>query len=187
MNSGSLTDSLASTWWLVILRGIIAIFFGFSAFAMPGITIVSLVWIYGIYVLGDGIAAIWAGGSIRAWGLLLSGVLSLIVGIYCFVFPGSTAIALIHVFAFWSVVRGILEIIAAVRVRKEIDNEWMLVLGGLLSIAVGIILFFNPATAAIGMVWLIALYAMAYGVSAIILGIRIRGLSGAESGSASSS
>jgi uncharacterized membrane protein HdeD (DUF308 family) len=173
---GTLLDDLSKKWWALLLRGIFAILFGLLAFAMPGITIASLVLLYGIYVFADGIFAIWAGATARAWGLVLSGVVSVLAGIYMFVSPAGAARILIYVIAFWAILRGILEIYSATLVRKVIDNEWMLVLGGILSILFGVALFLSPAAGALGMVWLIGAFAIIYGVVMIILAFRLKSL-----------
>ena len=173
---GSILEGLANKWWALLLRGICAILFGLLAFAMPGLTVATLVMVYGIYAIFDGIFAIWTGATSRAWGLLLSGVISLLAGIYMFVAPVGAAAILIYVIAFWAILRGIMEIIAAIRVRKLIENEWMLILGGILSILFGVVLFSRPGAGAVGMIWLIGAFAFIYGIVMIILAFRLKGL-----------
>src|SRR5512138_2393011 len=104
-------NAFASNWWLLLLRGIFAVLFGLMAFAWPGLTLVTLILLYGAYAFVDGLSAIWVGVSSRAWGLLLFGVLGIIVGLYAFFFPGITAIALLYLIAAWAFVRGIFEIV----------------------------------------------------------------------------
>jgi uncharacterized membrane protein HdeD (DUF308 family) len=176
MIAGTFLDDLSKKWWALLLRGICAILFGLLAFAMPGLTIASLVLLFGIYAFADGLFAIWAGGAARAWGLVLLGVISLLVGIYTFVSPARAAAALIYVIAFWAIVRGIMEIVSAIQVRRVIDNEWMLIIGGILSILFGIALFMSPAAGALGMIWLIGTFAIIYGIVMIILAFRLKGL-----------
>src|SRR5262245_44691114 len=130
----TLLDGLSQRWWVLMLRGVLAILFGLCAFAWPGLTIASLVLLLGVYFLIDGVVAIWAGGTAGAWGIVLSGIVGVIAGIYTFLYPGAAAVSLIWVIALWAVIRGILEIVAAIQIRKVVDNEWMLILGGIFSI-----------------------------------------------------
>jgi uncharacterized membrane protein HdeD (DUF308 family) len=145
---------------------------------MPNLTLVTLVLLYGIYALADGLTALWVGGKSRTWWLALAGVLSVIVGICAFVYPGITTVALLYLIAAWAIVRGIFEIVAAIQLRKEISNEWMLILGGVLSITFGVVLVASPAAGALAMVWLIGAYALVFGIMMIVLAFRLRGLPG---------
>jgi uncharacterized membrane protein HdeD (DUF308 family) len=114
------------------------------------------------------------GGS---WGwLVLEGLLGIGAGIVALVWPGITALALLWVIAFWAVLTGVLEIVAAVRLRRVLDNEWLLVVAGTLSIIFGLILMIWPGSGAIGLVWLIGIYAIAFGIVLGGLALRLRGL-----------
>jgi uncharacterized membrane protein HdeD (DUF308 family) len=166
----------ARNWWLWLVRGILAVLFGIMAFTMPGLTLLTLVLLYGAYALIDGVTSLWVGGSVRAWPLVIAGVLGVIVGIGTFSYPGITAVALLYLIGAWAIVRGIFEIIAAIRLRKEISNEWVLAFGGALSILFGVILFTNPGVGALAMVWVIGSYALIFGVMMILLAFRLRGL-----------
>jgi uncharacterized membrane protein HdeD (DUF308 family) len=168
--------AFVKNWWVLLLRGVVAILFGILAFAMPGLTIVTLVLLYGIYAFADGITALWVGATSRAWWLILVGLLGVVIGIYTFVFPGITAIVLLYIIAGWASARGVLEIITAIQVRKEIENEWILIIGGIFSILIGIALFVNPGAGALALVWLIGVYAFIFGILMIILAFRMRGL-----------
>lgn len=127
-------------------------------------TILTLVLLYGVYALTDGITALFVGGSSRAWGLVLVGLLGLIVGIGTFIYPGITAVALLYLIAVWAVVRGIFEIITAIQLRKEISYEWALIASGIISILFGMILIANPAVGALAVVWIIGIYALVFGL-----------------------
>ena len=134
--------TLAQNWWAIVLRGVCAVLFGVGAFAWPGITLAVLVLLYGAYALVEGVLAVaWALVGRQAgpfpWGVLLAGLAGVAVGIVTFLSPGLTALALLYLIAAWAIVRGIFEIIAAIQLRKEIDNEWLLGLSGLLSVALG--------------------------------------------------
>ena len=108
-----------------------------------GLTLVTLVLLYGFYALADGLTALWVGGGSRAWSFVLVGVLGVIAGILTFIYLGITAIALLYLIAVWAIVRGIFEIITAIQLRKEISNEWTLILGGIISIIFGVVLVVN--------------------------------------------
>jgi uncharacterized membrane protein HdeD (DUF308 family) len=175
-------ERLTRHWWLVVLRGVLAILFGVIALAWPGITIAALVFLFGIYALADGIVSLYsafarreiAGGD-RGW-LILQGILGIIVGIMVFFWPGITALILLVLIAAWVLVTGVLQIVAAFGLRREIRNEWWLLLGGILSIIAGIILIVRPAVGAVALIWVIGIYAIIYGIAQIVLGFRLRGM-----------
>ncbi|HRW05747.1 MAG TPA: HdeD family acid-resistance protein [Caldilineaceae bacterium] len=171
--------SLSRYWWLLVLRGVVAILFGILAFVWPGLTIGALVLLFGVYALIDGIGSIVTGvahrhGSDR-WWLLLEGVASIAFGLLTFFWPGITAIFLLLLIAGWAVVTGIFEIAAAIRLRKEIEGEWLLGLAGLLSILFGIFMFVQPGAGALALIWVIGSYAILFGLLLIVLGFRVRG------------
>jgi uncharacterized membrane protein HdeD (DUF308 family) len=108
--------------------------------------------------------------------MLCIGAISILAGIVAFAWPGITAVALLFVIAAWAIARGVFEILAAIRLRKEIDNEWLLGLAGAASIVFGIMLVAWPGAGLISLVWLIAAYSIAFGVLSILLSLRLRGL-----------
>jgi uncharacterized membrane protein HdeD (DUF308 family) len=171
--------SLSQNWWLVVLRGVLAILFGVSAFIWPGITWLTLIFLFGLYAIADGLIAIWTGfsrtrESPRWWTFLLEGLLSIGAGVVALIWPDLTTLVLIYMIAFWAVFTGVLEIVAAIRLRHEITNEWFLALGGVLSIGLGILLFLQPAAGSLAIIWMIAGYALLFGILLVILGIRLR-------------
>jgi len=176
MTTLPIVNVLVSNWWLLLVRGILAVVFGVMAIAWPGLTVLTLVLLYGIYALLDGLTAMWVGGSSRAWGLLLFGLLGVVVGLYTFVYPGITALALIYLIAGWAFVRGIFEIMTAIQLRKEISNEWVLILSGVISIIFGAVLVANPRAGALSMAMVIGVFALVYGLMMIILAFRVHGL-----------
>jgi uncharacterized membrane protein HdeD (DUF308 family) len=157
-----------------------AILFGILAFAWPGITLFVLVLFFGAYMLVDGIFAIVAavraaGEEDRWWLLLIEGILGVLAGLVAFFWPGLTALALLYFIAAWAIVTGIMEIVAAIRLRQEIEGEWALGLSGLLSVIFGILLVVLPAPAGLlSLVWLVGAYAVATGVLLLILAFRVR-------------
>jgi uncharacterized membrane protein HdeD (DUF308 family) len=171
--------SLSQNWWLVVLRGVLAILFGVLAFVWPAITWLTLIVMFGVYAIVDGIVAIASGLSRsretpRWWTFLIEGLLGIGAGIVALVWPEVTSLVLIYMIASWAVITGILEIAAAIRLRNEISNEWLLGLGGLVSIGLGILLFFQPAAGGLAIIWTIAAYALIFGVLLVILGFRLR-------------
>jgi len=174
-----MTKSLSQNWWLVVLRGVLAILFGVLAFIWPAITWLTLIVMFGVYAIVDGIIAIISGlsrtkESPRWWTFLLEGLLGIGAGVVALIWPGLTSLVLIYMIASWAVITGILEIAAAVRLRNEISNEWVLGLGGLVSIGLGVLLFFQPAAGGLAIIWTIAAYALIFGVLLVILGFRLR-------------
>jgi uncharacterized membrane protein HdeD (DUF308 family) len=160
--------------WLIGLRGVIAILFGVLAFIWPGLTAVALVYMFAAYVFIDGILTIASAVRNRAendrwWLMLLEGIVDIAAGVIAFLFPGLAAITLVFVIAIWAIVTGVLEIATAIRLRKEIKNEWALGLTGLVSIVLGVIMILNPNAGLIGLVWVIGSYAIIFGVLMLVL------------------
>jgi len=173
---------MARNWWVLLIRGILAIVFGVLAFLWPGLALGSLILLFGAYAFLDGVASIVIGltgrGSQdnRLW-LMLGGVFGVLVGVLTFVWPGITLLTLIYFIAAWAIVTGAFTIVAAVQLRKEIDNEWLLIIGGALSILVGLYMAAFPGDGALALIWLIAAYAIVFGIMFIGLALRLRGMS----------
>jgi uncharacterized membrane protein HdeD (DUF308 family) len=176
-----LAAAFAENWWVLLLRGIVAIAFGVLAWAQPGITIATLVIFFGAYVLVDGVFGIWMAIAGRKesqdwWVMLLWGLVSVGAGVLTFMAPGVTTVVLVLYVAAWAIATGVLQIVAAVRLRKEIDGEWMLILAGVASVLLGIVLMMQPGAGAVGLLWVIAAYAVFFGVLLVILSFKVRGL-----------
>jgi uncharacterized membrane protein HdeD (DUF308 family) len=170
--------ALAKNWWLLLLRGIAGIVFGVLAFGWPGLTLLTLILLYGAYALADGVIAIIAaitGGAPagRGW-LAIVGILGIAVGAFTFMLPGMTALILLFTMAGWAVAIGVFQIIGAIRLRKEIDNEWFLILSGAISVLFGLGVVVNPGAGAVALVWVIATYAIVAGVLYIGLAFRLK-------------
>jgi uncharacterized membrane protein HdeD (DUF308 family) len=176
-----LVSILFRNWWVLLLRGIAAIAFGLVTWFMPGISLAVLVLLFGAYVLADGILTVWMaiagrGESEHRWVLVLWGLVGIGVGILTFLAPGVTALALLFYIAIWAIATGVLEIVAAVRLRREIEGEWVLILAGLASVLFGVLLAAQPGVGALALLWLVASYAIVFGVLLVILSFKARGM-----------
>jgi uncharacterized membrane protein HdeD (DUF308 family) len=168
---------LARHWWVMALRGLAAVLFGILAFVWPGMTLAVLVLLFGAYALVDGVLAIVAairGDVQHRITLLLEGIVGVLAGLAAFVLPGVTALVLLYIIAFWAIVTGVLEIVAAIRVRRAIANELGLIIGGVLSVLFGIVLIVAPGAGALAVVYLIGAYAIIFGVTLLGLAWRLR-------------
>jgi uncharacterized membrane protein HdeD (DUF308 family) len=175
----NLVGTLAHNWWVLLLRGIVAILFGVLTFAQPGISLVTLVLLFGSFAFVDGVLQSWTAVTHRHdrdnWGMLLvGGLVGIGVGVLTWMTPGMTALALVFYIAIWAIATGVVEIVAAIRLRKEIHNEWMLVLAGLASMAFGVALIARPGIGALAVLWLIGSFAIVFGVVLIALSLRMR-------------
>jgi uncharacterized membrane protein HdeD (DUF308 family) len=172
---------LARNWWVLALRGIAAILFGILVFVWPGIALTSLILLFGAYAIVDGVLSIANGIRDRAtnsrwWVMLLEGLVGILAGIATFIWPEITAFVLLYIIAFWAIFTGIMQIIAAIELRKEIEGELLLGLGGLASVIFGILLIVFPGTGALTVLWLIGGFSIAFGVLMLILAFRLRGM-----------
>jgi uncharacterized membrane protein HdeD (DUF308 family) len=163
---------------LLLLRGIAAILFGVLAFSWPGLTLLTLILLYGAFAVIDGAIAITAalrGGEStgRGW-LAIVGLLGIAVGAFTFMLPGMTALILLFTIAGWAIATGMLQVIGAVRLRKEIDNEWLLILSGLVSVLFGLGILLYPGAGALALAWVIGTYAVIAGVIYIGLAFRLK-------------
>jgi uncharacterized membrane protein HdeD (DUF308 family) len=181
-NAGAfLAHALARNWWMFLVRGLVAIAFGVLAILLPGLTVLALVLLYGAYALVDGLFALVAAfrGRARAgsrWWLALVGVLGIVAGIVTFFWPALTVLVLVTVIGAWSLARGLLEIVGAITLRKEIKNEWLLILHGAAAMLFGIVVLFRPAAGALALIWLIGALAIASGVLLVGFALRLRRL-----------
>jgi uncharacterized membrane protein HdeD (DUF308 family) len=173
-------DSLTRNWWAVALRGLAGILFGVITFVSPGISLAALVLLFGAYAFADGVLSIVSAvrrrGADRWWLLLLQGIVGIGAGVVTLFWPGITAIALLFVIAAWALVSGVLQVAAAIRLRKVITGEWLLALSGVLSIALGVLLVLFPGPGALALVIWIGAYAFVFGILLLVLGFKLRGL-----------
>ncbi|RUT00646.1 membrane protein [Dulcicalothrix desertica PCC 7102] len=170
---------LARNWWTVALRGVIAIIFGLATLLWPGITLATLVFLFAAFVMGSGILLVMMAfrdrlNNAHGWILLLEGAISIILGVFVFALPAITALVVLYFIAAWAIMIGILEIIAAIGMRKEIENEWLLLLVGIGSVIFGISLAIWPGAGALAILWAIGAYAIFFGILLLILAFRLR-------------
>jgi uncharacterized membrane protein HdeD (DUF308 family) len=174
----TLLHLLGKNWWVLLLRGICGIAFGLLAFAWPGITLLTLILLYGVFVGAEGfleiIAAIRGGTVAPRWWLAIAGIIALAASAVTFLAPGITTLVLLYIIAAWAVVHGIFEVIGAIQLRKLISNEWLLVFSGLLSVAFGLCVLIWPGAGALSLIWLIAAYAIVAGVLCVGLSFRLK-------------
>ena len=176
-----LVAGLARHWWALLLRGLLALAFAVFTWLQPALSITAMVLVFGAWVLVEGLLGIWAawtarGSGSRSWLLLLWGLVSVIAGLLTLAMPGVTAIVLLYFIAAWACVTGVLQVLAAIRLRKFINNEWWLILAGVLSLLFGVLLFASPFSGALAIAWLIASYAFILGVLLVLLSLRLRRL-----------
>lgn len=174
-----LRSSLASVWWLFLLRGLAAVAFGILALLWPGVALWTLVLLFGAYVLVDGIVALLSGivgiGGIRLrWWLVMIGLIGVAAGIATFVWPQITAIILLYLIAGWAVASGVFQVIGGIRLRRDIENEWLLILSGTVSVIFGVVLFLMPSAGALAVVWIVAIYAILHGIALLSFALVLR-------------
>ncbi len=179
-------ELFATIWWLVLLRGIVMLLMGILLVSRPLPTLIVLVYLLGFYWFFDGIFTLIA--SIRGrkshkdwgWGGIFVGIISVLAGVVVFTQPYISAVIgvtfVIYVVAFMVLASGIWSIITGIRLRKEISNEWSMILGGMLSAIFGILLMINPLVSAMTLVWLMGMFALSGGIILIVISFRIRKL-----------
>jgi uncharacterized membrane protein HdeD (DUF308 family) len=174
----ALREVLAKNWWLLLLRGVAAVAFGILAFVWPGITLLALVFLFGAYALLDGILAITAaiknrGTTAPTGWLVFVGLLGIGAGVATMFWPAITALVLLILIAVWSIAIGVLTVVGAIRLRREIEGEWLLVASGVLSVAFGVLLMLRPGAGALALVWIIGAWAIVFGGLEIALSLRL--------------
>ncbi len=166
-------------WWVFAIRGIAALVFGVLAFIWPETTLTVLVFLFGAYVLVDGVALLVAlarGDAVarrHAWAVAIIGVLGVVVGVVTFVWPGLTALSLLYLVAFWAIATGTFQVIAAIALRNELEGEFWMALGGVASIVFGALLVAFPGGGLISLVWLVGAWSVVFGVSSLSLAYRL--------------
>lgn len=176
--SGPMSSLLAKNWWALALRGIFGIIFALIAFFMPGVTLLSLVWVFAAYMLVDGIfgivAAVRAASASQRWGLLvLEGLVDIAVGVIAFMWPGLTVLFFITLLAIWSLITGVLMIASAFKLTRDYGRGW-LIFSGIVSVLFGIALLVAPLIGAVVLTWWLGAYALVFGISLIVLAFKLK-------------
>jgi uncharacterized membrane protein HdeD (DUF308 family) len=170
--------TVSGNWWALAVRGVVAVLFGLAALIWPGLTLAVLIILYGAYAVVDGAFAIVAGlradGGTRRWLLLAEGALGILAGLIALFWPDITALVLLYVISFWAIFGGLLRIVGAVLLRREIDNEWTMALSGVLWVLLGIVLVVLPGVGLLSLAWLIGVFALGIGFTLIALAFRVR-------------
>jgi uncharacterized membrane protein HdeD (DUF308 family) len=167
-------SAVVVNWWALAVRGVAGILLGIAAVVWPGITLVVLIALFAVYLLIDGAFAVVAGARGRSWLLIVEGVVGIGAAILAVLWPGITALILVYLVAAWAIATGALELGAAYLLRRVVKNEWLLVVGGIVSIVFGILLAFNPAAGLVTIVWLFGAYMLIFGALTLALALRFR-------------
>jgi uncharacterized membrane protein HdeD (DUF308 family) len=171
---------MARAWWTFILRGVLAIVFGLVCLFFPPVAILGLATLFGIWLIIDGIAGITGAWGSRAhgswWISLLEGIAGLVAGFLAVVWPAITALILVLLVGAWAIVTGVTEIWMAIRLREHIRGELFMAITGVISILFGLYVIIFPGAGILSVLWLIAVFAIAFGLSLIGLGWRLRGI-----------
>jgi uncharacterized membrane protein HdeD (DUF308 family) len=174
-------SNISRNWWLLALQGTLAVILGVAALVWPGITFEVLVLLFGAYAFINGVimfgfGLMAAGDNQQWWPLVLGGIIGIATGVLTFAQPAAMGLALVYVVGVWAIVTGLLNIVAAIRLRDIISNEWLMAFGGALSIVFGALVLYQPNAGALTLVWLFGFYAILAGVAHVSLGFRVRGL-----------
>ena len=171
--------ALSRNWWATVLRGLLAIGVGILAWSRPDVFWASLVLVFGVYAIVDGAFAIFAAiqGETRDRAFhLYEGILGVAVGTLVFLYPDQAGTAIVLVIGLWAVASGVIEIVSAVRLRREIADEWLLGLSGILSIILGAILILRPQFGQVTTTYVLGTYGLVFGLVLVVLGLRLRRL-----------
>jgi uncharacterized membrane protein HdeD (DUF308 family) len=169
--------ALAENWWAFVLRGIFAILFGIGALTFPGLTVLALIVLFGFYCFVDGFTSLAMAfeADSKGW-YVIGGLVSLAAGVITFTRPGATAIALLFVIGIWALIRGVIDIVTAVQIRKVVEGEWMLALSGVVSALFGLYVIARPGQGALAIIWIIAFFALIMGFLLLGVGFKLRRL-----------
>ena len=180
-----MSQVLSRYWWVLTVRGVFGVAFGLVALTLPRVTFLGLTLFFGAYLFADGVMALTLGaqnfGAGRRWWMCIAeGALGIGVGILTWFWPWATAFAILMWIAAWMLITGVLEITEAVRLRRAMDHEWMLMFAGICSVAFGGIVLVYPMTAMIALVFLLAAYSLIFGTFLVVLGFEARQLARAH-------
>ena len=166
--------AIVVNWWALAIRGIAGILLGIAALAWTSITLVVLIALFAAYLAVDGLFAVIGGVRGRSWLLVIEGVIGVVAALVVVRWPGITALVGVYLIAAWAIVTGVLELGAAYLLRRIISNEWILVVGGAVSVLFGVLLAINPTAGLVTIVWLFGAYMILFGSLTLALGLRLR-------------
>jgi len=169
----------ARHWWVLALRGLIAVLFGFAVMIWPNIALKVIVLLFGVFALVDGLCAMVVGLLLRNeddrwWAWLLEGLVGVVISVLVFRWTAISTLVLLYLIAAWGLVTGIFEIVAAIQLRKFIEGEWLLILDGILSILLGVFLAVFPEPGAVVLILLVGIYAIIFGILLFALALQLR-------------
>jgi uncharacterized membrane protein HdeD (DUF308 family) len=176
LRTPSMLVALSENWWVLALRGLLAVLFGFTALFLPLDTLEAVGRLFGIYAILEGALVVLIGmrGTWYTGAFIAEGAFGIVAGLVALAWPGVTALVLLYVVAIWAILSGVAEVIAAVALRREIEGEWVLFLVGVLSVVLGVAMAVLPGVGILSLIWLLGLYALAIGVAMIVLAFRVR-------------
>lgn len=170
---------LKGVWWMFLLKGIVAILFGLLALLMPGVAAMSLLMALGVYALVDGVSTVWGAVKVRKvdgswWLLALEGLLGVGIGWMALSRPGEVTLAFLMIFALWAIFGGVLRIVLAIRLRKEIEGEFAMIAGGAMSVLFGVFLISRPVAGLLSVMWMIGGVALLIGIIMVLVAMKAR-------------
>ena len=175
-------EAIKNGWWLLLLRGLFAVAVGVIAFVQPANTLTALVVVLGAYFFVVGAVAFtaaWTGvGGDRWWALLIEGILGIVVALLIWSWPQASTDAFVYFIAAWFILSGIVQIVAGVRLRDVIDNEWLYILGGVITVAFGVWVFRSPSQGAVATAYIFGIYFVLYGILQLALAYKLKSLQG---------
>jgi uncharacterized membrane protein HdeD (DUF308 family) len=174
-----MADIEKRSWGALLFGGVVSVLFGLVALIWPGKTLLIVIAFFGVFILAESIVLIVVTVARRReyerwWIGLVGGVLGLVIGGITLLRPRATTVFLLYLLAAWALITGVLAIVAAIRLRKTIQNEWYLILSGGVALIFSLIVFMRPVAAAVVMMWIISAFALVFGGLLISLSIRVR-------------
>jgi uncharacterized membrane protein HdeD (DUF308 family) len=178
-----LAKLMSQYWWVLLLRGLVAILFGVAAYTWPGLTLATLVTVFSFYILFDGFISVFQAFGGRKeneywWVVLLEGLIGIAFGLITLQAPAITVLTLTYFIGFWAMATGVMRIILALRLRREIDGEWWMVLSALVGIAFGVLVIARPGAGVLSMLTVLAIWAVVIGISLVVLSFKVKSVGG---------
>jgi uncharacterized membrane protein HdeD (DUF308 family) len=177
----AMRQTLADTWWLWLVRGILAIIVGILFLTRPGSSMVALAMVIGAYFLIDGVISLFHGfgkqpeGQSR-WGLIIWGVIAILAGLSLLGNPILGGMSLVLVMGVWAILFGAMEIFTGIKYREEMSGEFWLILGGVAAIIFGFLVLRQPIEGVAATAMLLGIWSLISGVVLLALSFRIKGL-----------